>query len=106
MSDVEKTRWFRFSLRKFFLVVTVLALWLGWNAYQVRQRHRIEQYVATFAAKQIIFYGTPVKPWKSFPIMWRLLGAKPVQYFDFQGLDLGEDDMEHIREWFPEAEIY
>ena len=33
-----KRRWLRFSLRGMFVLVTVLGVWLGWNASIVRQR--------------------------------------------------------------------
>jgi hypothetical protein len=33
-----RRRWFRFSLRTLFVVVTVLSIWLGWQAKIVRDR--------------------------------------------------------------------
>ena len=33
-----KRRWLRFSLRTMFVAFTVVALWLGWNVYAVRER--------------------------------------------------------------------
>jgi len=38
MTSTPKRRWFRFSLRTLFVVVTVLGIWLGWNAEIVRER--------------------------------------------------------------------
>jgi hypothetical protein len=33
-----KRRWFRFSLRTLFLLVTVIACWLGWQVHVVQHR--------------------------------------------------------------------
>ena len=41
MSEAPKRRWFRFSLRSLFLVVTALCLWLGWNVNVVRLRRAV-----------------------------------------------------------------
>jgi hypothetical protein len=38
MADAPKRRWLRFSLRTMFVAFTVVAVWLGWNVYIVRQR--------------------------------------------------------------------
>ena len=38
MAEVRRQRWLRFSLRTMFVACTVVAVWLGWNVYQVRQR--------------------------------------------------------------------
>jgi hypothetical protein len=34
----ERRRWLRFSLRGLLVVVTLAAIWLGWNVYVVNQR--------------------------------------------------------------------
>ena len=38
MSEAPKRRWFRFSLRTLFVVVTVCCVWLGWQLHIVRER--------------------------------------------------------------------
>jgi hypothetical protein len=38
MPEQPKSRWFRFSLRSLFIIVTVLGCWLGWESSVVRQR--------------------------------------------------------------------
>jgi hypothetical protein len=38
---MAKPRWFRFSLRTLFVLFTVLAVWLGWNAQHVHERKAI-----------------------------------------------------------------
>jgi hypothetical protein len=111
MPDAPKHRRFRFGLRTFFIALTAFAFWLGWNVYQVRQRGRMEQYVATLTSRfeskptSPIFYGPPRQPWKSLPIMWHLLGVKSVQTLNLRDVDIPETDRSYIRAWFPEAEI-
>jgi hypothetical protein len=41
MSEVEKRRWIRFNLRTLLILISALALWLGWNVYQIQQRELI-----------------------------------------------------------------
>lgn len=36
-------RWFAFSLRGFFLLLTAFCLWLGWNVNLVQQRKAIRE---------------------------------------------------------------
>jgi len=38
MTHAPKRRWFRFSLRTLFVVVTVIACWLGWSLNWMRDR--------------------------------------------------------------------
>ncbi len=38
MTIAPKRRWFNYSLRTLFVVVTVLCVWLGWNVNIVQQR--------------------------------------------------------------------
>jgi hypothetical protein len=110
MSDEFKHHRIRFSLKWLLIAVGAIAPWLGWNIYQVRQRGRMEQYVASrpsrFESKPArIFYGDPGQPRKSLPIMWRLLGVKSVQIINLRGYEMPEEDRTQIRAWFPEAEI-
>jgi len=39
MLPAPKRRWLRFSLRSMFVLVTLVAIWLGWNVHVVRQRN-------------------------------------------------------------------
>jgi hypothetical protein len=109
-NDLPKRRRLRFSLKALFLLVSAFAIWLGWNMHEANKRLEIEQYLRTMPntwrknnVPTPIMYGPPIKPWKSLPFMWRLFGVKSVQVLDLQ--DVSKDDKEHIRIWFPEAEI-
>jgi hypothetical protein len=105
MNPTPKRRWCRFSLRTFFLVLTVLALWFGWNVYQVRKREMVRQYINLLSASAIQ-PGEPLRRWQPLPIMWRILGAEPVQMIVLQNVPMGFDEKEQIKASFPEAKIY
>jgi hypothetical protein len=106
MTEIHKHRRFRFGLRTFFVVITAIAIWLGWNVQQVRKRAGVERFILTSSSgSQVITYGPPIRPWKSLPVTWRFLGAKPVTSISLKFVRLEEGDLEQIRASFPEAEI-
>jgi hypothetical protein len=41
MTTAPKRRWFRFTLRTLFVVVTVFGIWLGYELNWIRQRHAV-----------------------------------------------------------------
>lgn len=98
-------RRFRFSLKTFFVLVSLVAVWLGWGVYQVNKREQIKQYILSRGA--LIKEGTPEKPWKQLPIAWRMLFVKPVSSIDMHN-EFERDDPEnqYIYAAFPEAELY
>jgi hypothetical protein len=87
-----------------FFAVTAIAVWLGWNMHQIRQRELVRQFVSANGAGFI--EGSPIRPWKQLPLTWRLLGVKPIRRIDAQGTFKNEDDREHISAAFPEADIH
>jgi hypothetical protein len=103
MSETPKRRWFRFSLKWLLIAVTTIALWLGWNEYQLHQREAVEKYITSQGG--VLNLGPPEHPWKRLPITWRLLGAKSVQFIHARGI-ADEGNREQTRASFPEAEIY
>ena len=60
MSDDRRRRWFRFSLRTMFVVVTALCCWLGWESSVVRKRQQALQELQADGAFQFI----PAEDWK------------------------------------------
>ena len=104
-TEMPKRRRFRFSLRTLFVVITVLTVWLGWNVYQVRTREMVRQYIVNSGQGGLVL-GPPEKPWKSLPIMWRLLGVEPVQTLRLEGMSLTDEDRKEIVASFPEADIH
>jgi hypothetical protein len=102
----------RFGLRTMLAVLTASAIWLGWNVYQVSQRRVMERYVSLISSPTManpptrIIYGPPIRPWKTLPIMWRVLGVKSVQFIELHDTYTPDEDRERINAWFPEAEIH
>jgi hypothetical protein len=96
-------RRFRFGLRAMFVAVTLLAIWLGWNVHQVRNREKMRLYIVSQGG--VIGNGTPVRPWKTLPWTWSILGAEPVATIDLTAVEFSDDDVRHIEPWFPEADI-
>jgi hypothetical protein len=112
-------RWFTFSLRTLFVLVTVLACWLGWNVHIVRQRqaHLAEIAAEREARDKIWFeklagYGGsvsedhktvqrgPATPAK-LPLIRRLLGDVARSRFERNR----EVDARLTMQFFPEATI-
>ena len=41
LASMKPRRWFRFTLRTLFVLLTFFGVWLGWNLHQVREREAI-----------------------------------------------------------------
>jgi len=99
-----RCRWFQFSLRTLFIVVTLLAVWLGWNLYQVGER--VE------AVREIERNGGSVSPpdrlfraQNGLPYVWRLCGTQSAGVI-FLGQRHRSDDWGRISRLFPEAAVF
>jgi hypothetical protein len=99
-----RRRWFQFSLGTLFLLVTVFAVWLGWELHQIRERDRMlrsttflrlfenrpraavmrQSEIAHLYPRDLpkahVAAGPP--PQTNIPYVWRLLGDKPVNDMD------------------------
>ncbi len=96
-------RLLRFRLRTLLVLVTLVAIWLGWNVNQLRKRDQMLRYLTSQGA--VIQKGGPTKPWKSMPFAWSLLGAEPVSAIQLPNHKFSDVDLPHIETWFPEADI-
>ena len=116
-------RWFRYSLRTLFVVVTVLCLWMAWNANLVQKRKHLIRWADT--------KGVRFNPWiasnklpppeeglsyaprsgrapQTTGIGWfrrTLLADRPVETIFIPGVWRNEIEARQIDEAFPEAEI-
>ena len=79
MNSALNRRWFRFSLRTTFVVVTLFGLWFGYYLNWKQQRHDAR---AWMHAQDIVgnFGYTPKDP-STFPWMLKLLGDSPEELF-------------------------
>jgi hypothetical protein len=122
-------RWFRYSLRTMFAVVTIFAAWLGWELHQIRERDRMlrsttflrlfenrpraavmrQSEVARLyppdLPKAHVAAGAPPKT--NIPYVWRLLGDKPVNDMDIflPSDEYTTRDARQIQSLFPECAV-
>lgn len=93
MSECPTKRRWSYSLRTLFVVVTLVAIWLGWSVNWIRQRH---EYL-----EQAYSHGSGVPA----PMVLRLLGESGSPVIVPQG-DATDAEMDYAAKLFPEAEIY
>src|SRR5690349_6033408 len=110
MTDATPTRrrWYQFSLRTLFLAVTVVAAWLAWSLYRVHQRDATYRFLgATGYASSFYLPNSSetTAPWRSLPITWRILGAKPTVWISLSKQRFTEEDRARIQSLFPEASV-
>ena len=98
-----KRRWFRFSLRTMFVVVTVLCVWLGYQLNWIRQRRDFYvRYNGRFTTEP--FNGSaPGVLWLFGETGWPHMGLK-VQSTDMDSLTEADWQLvRRARQLFPEA---
>ena len=101
MTAPPKRRWFRFSLRTMFVVVTVFGVWLGWNLQIVRERNAVKAMVLSRGGS-IVNLVIPLAP----PgIAWvrRAIGDESYRNISYCGLS--DDERRRMVLAFPETEF-
>jgi len=118
-----RRRWFRFSLRTLFLLVTVFGVWLGVQVKWIQDRHEAQQWIesrggvfvtegghfrvdlldGSAEGSGIRIFNHPKAPWSI-----RLIGADTVYWMVVPGN--GDDQlmdikMQELRKLFPEADV-
>ena len=104
---MQPRRWFRFSLRTLFVLLTLFGVWLGWNLPQVRKREAMLRYLnmpSSPLPRASITPGHTDKPWKTMPYSWYLLGAEPIETILVYG-SLTAADLRELERLFPEADV-
>ena len=107
-------RRFRFSLRTMFVLLTVCAVWLGWELKFVRERQawvqansaliRPAEPVAVGSAMGMFAYSIATKHY--FPFWRRWLGDAPVPSIVFPAGDGAGTSREDVKRLFPEADLW
>jgi hypothetical protein len=87
--------WFRFSLRTLFVLVTLIAVWLGWSLNWIRQRH------AFLRDRRAFVFGIDPDAVTPAPRFLWLFGEDGAEYVKLTS----EDQSAYVRakELFPEA---
>jgi hypothetical protein len=116
-TTAPRRRWFSYSLRTLFVLVTVVAVWLGlelrfvreresWlqvNKALIRAREPIELQPIPARSVSVVGMWTYSRPTNgSFPFWRKWLGDAPVEYIVFPE---GWTDQERVKRLFPEAEL-
>jgi hypothetical protein len=96
-APAKPRRWFRFSVRTLFVVVTALACWLGYELNWIRQRHAI------LAEAQHPMLLGDYQPAKQLPIL-EMFHEPPVDSVT-AGTGLPEAEFNRLKWLFPEAEV-
>jgi hypothetical protein len=102
MKPAPKRRWFQFSLRTLFVVVTVVALfsgWIGWRLNQARQRENLLQSLRVDGARITRI------PAQSSPFMLRKFGTTYIGEILLPSSRFSNADINRVRATFPEAKI-
>lgn len=116
MHDKPPRRWFRFSLRTMFIVVTALCCWLAWECRVVRQRQALLReirgnfifQVTTADARTVhLPPGAPAPPAARIPLLRKWLGDEAIQEISYaRGFsDPSQADLARIARIFPEAKL-
>jgi hypothetical protein len=106
-----KRRWFRFSLRTLFLVVTVACLWLGYQIHWIHERRSGRDWLDRHSIGGSIGFQPESRPGIPWSLM--ILGEKPIEKIRTIGaLDNEKNDLPMYRKrvaevsgLFPECQI-
>ena len=114
MSDTApKGRWFRFSLRTLFVVVTIFACWLAWQVNTVHNRRLTLRRIEKEGGKATVYdsSGDDVEdlfregPRTSIPFARRLIGDKSIGSIQMPH-GTRESELKLIQSTFPEAHVW
>jgi len=106
-----------FSLRTLFVVVTVFACWLGWQAHRIAQRAEARQWIDRRNGVWDSF-DDPQSPWKElrltagvekklreFSIVRQLFRDTPIMLIVLPKGTVTEEEIAGLRALFPEAVV-
>lgn len=116
MTDKPPRRWFHFSLRTMFILMTLLCCWLGWELSIVRHRQATLRELQTKHALSITTAneyaaryppGAPIPTLARISFVRRCLGDQAIQEIwhpPHQSVD--DPDLKRLAEVYPEAELF
>jgi len=110
MASLSQRRWLRFSLRTVFVLVTVVALWLGWELSIVRARRiallelRSDPAIDVYTDAQIELPVESPQDAVTISTLRILLGDEPVQIIRHPA-GHPESEIARLKALFPEASL-
>ena len=111
MTPAPKRRWFRFSLRTLFVVMTVFACWLGYEINWIRQRHIVVGDTQVQTARYYLGVWIDSKTRQSHSRRIYSVAPWPLNWLGepgYWGVALkqgtSDDEVARVRRLFPEAE--
>jgi hypothetical protein len=111
MTPAPKRRWFRYSLRTLFVVVTAVCCWLGWQAKMVNDRRAMRNDIEESGGKFPSFLSGNIEPIQegdqSFALssIRRWLGDEELPAIYFPRRPASAIDIARAR-YFPEATAF
>ena len=99
MDTVPKRRWFQFSLKSLFVVITLFGMWLGWQLYWFKTRRdwlEAKNYVAAFPAA-----GARKLPHPQ--LMITLFHQEAISQILLR--NASKEEVAKVRRLFPEADV-
>jgi hypothetical protein len=108
MTSAPKRRWFRYSLRMLFVVVTVIACWLGWNLHVVEERKLLRSWIQknrghVLPAADWMRYR-PLNEPITIPLIRQWFGDEPI-YSVSLPYGSSQFDLDRTRAAFSEARV-
>jgi hypothetical protein len=99
-------RWFQFSLRTLLLLITLAAIWCGWQAHLVSERKATS---GTLREKGATFITPDTKRDASLGVsLWlrvHFIGDSPIDAIWLPRARFSEKDAANVRAIFPEAKV-
>lgn len=116
MNGKPQRRWFSFSLRTMFILVTAICCWLAWESSVVRGRQALLRELRGRPAIQITTAevraqqlppGATLPPAASIPLVRKWLGDRAIQEISYGSgyHNLSRADLDRIARTFPEAQL-
>jgi hypothetical protein len=113
MNEKPRRRWFRFTLRTMFLLVTLFSVWLGWQTWLVRERSAMRKWLEEndgLVSPTMQFSDPDIKPItfekvNTLPFWRRWLGDQSIATVTFSVFPWPAEDIERAKRLFPEAKI-
>ena len=112
MDSQPRRHWFRFSLRTLFVLVTLVACWLGWQMKFIRDRKEMRAWIVAnggnIGNSDDLFFDDPFgeSEVSARQVSWlrHLLGDKGVDYIELSS-EHSEPVCQRIAKLFPESKI-